>query len=396
MKKSRMVRLTALLLSLLIAVNASSALALTDNFTSASKQLSKNQVIDKIMQYSSAKRDDFVIFDFLEMYDGSTLTEKSQNPKKESMSISTFPDGSAIYEIFDVATELSYKILIPDSTPSRSAFGNAEMTVTDIGKLRKENTVTLSMTDDEETQVRILMDNSESLDELQSALTKSGFDNLVASEISGSFLVEFKQPTITRGYKYVNPTKQDINSYAPILSYALQGSQSQYNTPLGRTINTRVYMFRNNFAQSSKTFIYVDSATLLIDVARLVITVSGITLTSILGWAGVIYSANALGEAIQFQSEISYTYTGEKSGWAYDYVTPNAAGRYLGYVKVYNNSNSGKITMGWDTNSSGRRSNYRWTNTVHPAAYDKVNSTILAGAYNVFTSNMILYGYWPG
>jgi len=149
MKKTNMVRLTVLLLLSLTLINVFSSFMLKNT------QLSKAQVIDKFMEYSLAEQDDLEMCDFLETDDGSTFTEKSLNPTAEMMSITTFPDGSAIYGIFDTATELSYKIHIPTSIPSITTFENAEMTVTDITALREKNTVRSS--DIPDPQLRPLM-----------------------------------------------------------------------------------------------------------------------------------------------------------------------------------------------------------------------------------------------
>lgn len=368
--------------------------------------MSQDNLIDKICEYENQE-----IIDEVKFRDGTKIIETSNNRENASLFTTYLPDGTIRYEYYDKINEKIYsstaKEPIEDKSNSKNIFITKNIDIFDVADAREKSTVKVELSEEEEALIRELLRNTEgNLENFEDRLHTEGFNHLTVSDNNGGVIVEFDDTFVSSlqnsglatkaSRKKVNPTKQDVKVYQKPYSYKLQGSQSKYHSGLKKTINTRVYEFANNYIQKGVKHKYIDimGSTTVTLVSAAVTCLTGLsTFTGILTAAGVYYSGGALRESIDFISEQYYTYDGEKSGWAYDYVTPNASGRRNGYVRTYKNVNTGKITMSW--NGSSQRTNFRWVNTVHPKAYDVSSTTILNGAYNMYTSAVVTHGHWP-
>lgn len=222
-------------------------------------------------------------------------------------------------------------------------------------------------------------------------MAKAGHENIVISESDGAKVASVNLESTTKATKIVNPTMQDLHNYQKVISWNIDGSASVYHNILGRNIQSRVYLFADNFVEKTMETTYINVGLTLLNAAVLCTTYSGI-FTTILGWAGVGYSAAGVNESFIFIDEQVYTYIAEKSGWTYDYITPNANGRHNGYAICYYNQTLGKITMGFD--GLKERKNFHWvqTNPGIGDVYDLDNSYILNKAYQIYTSAVVAYG----
>lgn len=334
----------------------------------------------------------------IKLYNGTLINEYSFENNKDSLFSTVLPNDIILYEYYDKYNEKVYSSKIKNCNLSGSALETDiiqnGIDITDINSLRKKATTSINISDEQLDQINSITNNAKGdLKVIQSELDKVGLGYMKPQPINGSVFIGMDVNTyLLASAKQVNPAGS-VYSYAPTYNYSLQGSSSKYHSGLAKTIYMRAYEFRNNYVQTSQSVKSVNAGITVVVAAATCLTITN-AFSAILAAAGVYLVGSSLGENIAFLSEQYVSFNGEKSGWTYDYVTPNAPGRYNGYVKTYKNSNTGKITMVWDGNSS-QRYNFRWAFSVHPAAYDVPTTTILDGAYNMYTSAIMVYGYWP-
>lgn len=311
--------------------------------------------------------------------------------------ITEFNDGSIRYEYYSCEAEKIYSFVDNSERDMGLAAVNAtgeELDVFDVAEYREKNVTKIVLSDEEEKSIREIMEKDLSIEDCQEQIRSVGNKDIIISEKNGAKVATIDlQPNTRAAVKMVNPTRMDINEYQEEFSWVIEDSASVYHNILGRNIQSRVYSFADNFVQKEMTPTSVEVGLTILQAAVLCATESGLFLT-ILGWAGVGYSAAGITERFIFMDEQVYTYVAEKSGWTYDYISPTANGRRNGYAICYYNQTLGKITMGFD--GTKERTNFHWvqTNPGIGDVYDLSNSYILNKAYQIYTSAVVANGIY--
>ena len=330
------------------------------------------------------------------------ITQYSAN-NGDIVHVTVFNDGDTRYEYYCGASEKIYSFYAA-SPNNKNIYAvderekPVEVTVFDVAEYRENNTERYELSDEEEQEIRSIMMQEDSVALVQDQLEASGIENVIVSERNGVKVASVDVESIantrtTNATKTVNPTMQDLHDYQEVISWDIDGSASVYHSGLGRNIQSRVYLFADNFVEKTMETTYVNAGLTILSAAVLCTTSSAIFPT-IIGWASVGYSAAGVLESFIFIDEQVYTYVAEKSGWTYDYISPSANGRHSGYAICYYNQTLGKITMGFD--GLKERTNFHWTQT-NPGigdVYDLSNGYILERAYQIYTSAVVSHGMY--
>lgn len=329
------------------------------------------------------------------------ITQYSAN-NGDIVHVTSFNNGNTRYEYYCSASEKIYSFY--DDRFNEHAYTegtseeNVKVDVFDVAEYRENNTEMNELSDEEEHKIRSVMMQEESIEVCQDRLEEAGIENIIVSEKNGVKVASVNVDSIANtkaanATKTVNPTMQDLHDYQKVISWDVDGSASVYHNILGRNIQSRVYLFADNFVEKTMETTYVNAGLTLLSAAVLCTTSPDI-FSKIIGWASVGYSAAGVLENFIFIDEQVYTYVAEKSGWTYDYISPKANGRHSGYAICYYNQTLGKITMGFD--GLKERTNFHWaqTNPGIGDVYDLDNSYILDKAYQIYTSAVVSYGMY--
>lgn len=332
----------------------------------------------------------------IELSDGVITQYSADNG--DIVHITTFNDGMVRYEYYCCESEKIYTYYQDTQNGENELNTNerhGEIEVFDVAEYREENTERFELSDEEEERIRKIMTQETSLESCQEQSEEEGYENIVFSEQDGVRVASIDVSSITgaRSTKTVNPTMEDINDYQEVISWQIDASASVYHNILGRNIQSRVYLFADNFVEKTMETTYINMGLTLLTAATLC-KAELLAFTTILGWASVAYSAAGILESFIFIDEQEYTYIAEKSGWTYDYISPNASGRHNGYAICYYNQTLGKITMGFD--GTTERDNFHWvqTNPGIGDVYDLDNDYILERAYQIYTSAVVSTGMY--
>lgn len=324
------------------------------------------------------------------------ITQYSVN-NGDIVHVTSFDDGKTRYEYYCCDTQKIYSFY--DESLNRNVNTtdmmkqSLEIEIFDVAEYKEKNTERYELGDEEEKEIREIMNQESTIELCQEQIEEAGYENIMVNESNGVRIASVSPNFYTKAKKTVNPTMQDLNDYQEVISWDIEGSASIYNNILKKDIQSRIYLFADNFVEKTMETTNVNAGLTLLSAAVLCTTSSGIFPT-ILGWASVGYSANGVLESFIFIDEQVYTYIAEKSGWTYDYISPNAKGRHNGYAICYYNQTLGKIAMGFD--GLKERTNFHWaqTNPGIGDVYDLDNDYILKKAYDIYTSAVTSYGIY--
>lgn len=99
-------------------------------------------------------------------------------------------------------------------------------------------------------------------------------------------------------------------------------------------------------------------------------------------------SANILEESCQIVDEHAYKYLGGKEFGIYDPTSCKS------YVEAYSTWDYGKISLGWDYDSSTGYRSPRWVHTARSDSLKTSNNTIRDEGKDIYNNNIVAYDLW--
>ena len=214
------------------------------------------------------------------------------------------------------------------------------------------------------------IDNS-TMKQIEYALQHNSYDNLyhmngIKTHMNNDNIIVDYDPVSTLSTSkiidgFVSPDKQ----FKPYTKKVV-ATGSKYNATLKKNISIKVKQSMNHYVRekfNAKSF--VANTTLSIITAYL-----GLPMTStvkVLTGLGIgISTANAIKTGVKLYKSASYTYSASKEGYAYDTTVHKKD------VKVYFNSNKGKLHGGYNSNGV-----FTWIDYQHATALDVSNNKII-------------------
>lgn len=192
------------------------------------------------------------------------ITQYSAN-NGDIVHVTSFNNGNTRYEYYCSASEKIYSFY--DDRFNEHAYTegtseeNVKVDVFDVAEYRENNTEMNELSDEEEHKIRSVMMQEESIEVCQDRLEEAGIENIIVSEKNGVKVASVNVDSIANtkaanATKTVNPTMQDLHDYQKVISWDIDGSASVYHNILGRNIQSRVYLFADNFVEKTMETTY--------------------------------------------------------------------------------------------------------------------------------------------
>lgn len=216
-------------------------------------------------------------------------------------------------------------------------------------------------------------------------------DSITLSENDNGIFIEPQIPTsrAVKGFDNETELKEDLESSFPPYSEQLKLTTSKYCSYLGRNIQIKVTETRNNYVKKTVEW-YSFAADTAISVIGSWLGVKTSAVPNILSYIGVAVSLlNQIESAVTLSRSAAYTYTGRKSGYAYDITNYNT------YVLVIRYSDTGEFHGGYDNNG-----NFTWIHYDQSTAFNKTDAQVAEQAigdynYEVTVNSGININYRP-